>query len=110
MPAFLTRLLERYKDKANRSAAGTAVPAGLDPDERRGPTAHERTLMRRRLRALRRRREGLAGHTDELAQLDAEAEAITRALEERTTLEDLVASGIVVRCHQRAHRRRHRRQ
>jgi hypothetical protein len=98
MPSFLTRLLERYKEKATRSAAGTAVPAGLDPDERPGPTAHERTLMRRRLRALSRRRQALGGHADELAVLDSETEAITRALEELKTLDELLASGPVARC------------
>src|SRR2546423_13699311 len=59
MPAFLKRLLERSTQKVNRSAAGSPVPAGIEPGEPRHPTARERTLMRRRLRALRRRREAL---------------------------------------------------
>src|SRR3954454_20766028 len=102
MPGFLTRLLERSTQKVNRSAAGTPVPAGIDPDERRGPTARERTLMRRRLRSLRRRREALMrevgglvleskhgedgapqqldGRTHELESVDAEARAIVQAL------------------------------
>lgn len=84
MPAFLTRLFERLKAKADRSAAGTAVPAGLDPNERRGPTARERMLIRRRLRAT--------------GQEDAEAEALRRALGERQTLDELLASGVVARC------------
>jgi ribosomal protein L32 len=87
MPAFLTRLFERLKAKADRSAAGTAVPAGLDPNERRGPTARERMLMRRRLRRL-----------GSGAEPDAEAEALRRALDERQTLDDLLASGAVTRC------------
>ena len=84
MRAFLTRLYERWKATAYRSAVGTPVPAGLDPDEPGGPTARERMLMRRRLRALGRE--------------DAEAEVLRRALAERQTLEELLATGAVVRC------------
>lgn len=91
MPAFLTRLFERLKAKADRSAAGTAVPAGLDPNERRGPTARERMFMRRRLRTIE-------GSADRPAELDAEAQALRRALDERQTLDELLASGAVARC------------
>jgi len=99
MRAFLTRLFERLKAKADRSAAGTPVPAGLDPDEPRGPTARERTLMRRRLRTLQRRRATIESAGDELAQLDGEADALRRALDERRTLDELLASGAVAHCH-----------
>lgn len=105
MPALLRRLLERSKQKVDRSAAGSAVPAGIDPSEHQGPTAHERTLMRRRLRALRRRREaltrdvgGLDGAARELEQLDAEARALRQALDEKKTLDELLASGTSARC------------
>ena len=120
MPGFLRRLLERSTQKVNRSAAGTRVPAGIDPDERRGPTARERTLMRRRLRSLRRRREALMrevgglvlksqhgedgasqqldGRTHELEDVDAEARAIVQALDELKTLDELLSSGLSARC------------
>ncbi len=90
MRAFLTHVFERYKAKADRSAIGTPVPAGLDPDEPRGPTARERSLMRRRLRALER--------GGGIAEQDPEAEALRRALAERETLDELLSSGAVVRC------------
>ena len=120
MPGFLRRLLERSTQTVNRSAAGTPVPAGIDPDERRGPTARERTLMRRRLRALRRRREALTrevgglvleskhgergapqqldGRTHELEAVDAEAHALVQALNELKTLDELLSSGLSARC------------
>jgi hypothetical protein len=120
MPAFLKRLLERSAQKINRAAAGSPVPAGIEPGEPRHPTARERTLMRRRLRALRRRREALMrevgglvleskhgengapqrldGRTQELEQVDAEARAIVQALGERKTLEELLSSGLSARC------------
>ena len=120
MPAFLRRLLERSTQKVNRSAAGTPVPAGLEPGERRGPTARERTVMRRRLRALRRRREALMrevgglvldsshgengapqrldGRTHELESVDAEARALVQALDELKTLGELTASGLSKPC------------
>jgi hypothetical protein len=103
MPELLRRLLERSKQKIDRSAAGTEVPAGIDPSEQRGPTAHERTLMRRRLRALRRRQEAIAaqpldGQAPELAQLEAETQAIAQALREKKTLDELLATGLSKRC------------
>lgn len=120
MPGFLRRLLERSTQTVNRSAAGTPVPAGVDPDERRGPTARERTLMRRRLRSLRRRREALMrevgglvleskhgeagapqqldGRTHELEAVDAEARALVQALDELKTLDELLSSGVSARC------------
>lgn len=87
MRALLTRLFERCNAKAERSAAGTTLPAGLDPNERRRPTARERSLMRRRLRAL---------ELDDGAE--PEIEALRRALGERRTLDELLSSGAVVRC------------
>jgi hypothetical protein len=124
MQAFLRRLLHRSSQKVNRVAAGSAVPAGLEPSkpgEPRTPTARERTLMRRRLRALRRRREALMrevgglvldskhgengaagqlnGRTSELEAVDAEARALVQALEEKRTLDELVASGVSARCY-----------
>src|SRR5881275_1008572 len=120
MRAFLRRLFERSKQKADRSAAGTPVPAGIDPSAPPGPTARERTLMRRRLRALRRRREALMremgglvldskhgengaserldGRTHELEDVEAEARAIAQALDELKTLDQLLASGLSARC------------
>jgi len=103
MQALLRRLLERSKQKIDRSAAGTSVPAGIDPAERRGPTARERTVMRRRLRALRRRRDAIAaqpvdGPTQELERIDAEEQAIKDALHTRKTLDELLASGVSARC------------
>src|SRR5689334_15456041 len=62
MPTSVRRLLERLSQRVDRVAAGTPVPAGVErprPGEPPKPTARERTLMRRRLRALRRRREAL---------------------------------------------------
>jgi hypothetical protein len=120
----LRRFLDRSAKKVNRSAAGASpVPAGLDPrqpGERRGPTARERTLMRRRLRAVRRRREALMrevgglvleskhehngapsqleGRTHELEDVDAEAQALVEALDEGKTLDELFASGASARC------------
>lgn len=103
MQELLRRLLKRSKQRINRSAAGTPVPAGIDPAEARGPTARERTLMRRRLRALRRRRDAIAaqpvdGHTQELDQIDVEERAIKDALQTRKTVDELVASGVSARC------------
>ena len=120
MPAFLRRLLERSKQRINRSAAGTPVPAGIEPGAPTGPTARERTLMRRRLRALRRRREALMrevgglvleskhgesgaperldGRTRELEEVDAETRAIVQALDELKTLDQLLSSGPSSRC------------
>ena len=76
--------------------------------------------MRRRLRALRRRREALMrevgglvleskhgqngaserldGRTRELEEVDHEARAIVVALDERKTLDELLASGVASRC------------
>jgi len=103
MQELLRRVLERSKQKINRSAAGTPVPAGVEPSEQRGPTARERTLMRRRLRALRRRQEAIAaqpldGQALELEQLEAEAQAIAEALHEKKTLDELLAGGLSKRC------------
>jgi hypothetical protein len=120
MPALLRRLFDRSKQRVNSTAAGTKVPAGTDPGEQHGPTARERTLMRRRLRALRRRREALMrevgglvldskheqngaaelldGRTNELEAVDAEVRTIAQALDEKKTLDELLASGVSSRC------------
>jgi hypothetical protein len=120
MPALLRRLFDRSKQRVNSTAAGTKVPAGTDPGEQHGPTARDRTLMRRRLRALRRRREALMrevgglvldskheqngaaelldGRTNELEAVDAEARTIMEALDEKKTLDELLASGASSRC------------
>jgi hypothetical protein len=51
--------------------------------------------MRRRLRALRRRREALLqdGAKPELEELDAEARALNEALRQRKTLDELLSTG-----------------
>ena len=101
MPSFLRRLLDRLSDKVNRSAAGTPTPAGVEPPvagEPPKPTAHERTLMRRRLRALERRRQQLGDGAAELERIDAEARALGTALKEQKTVDELVAAGVVRRC------------
>jgi mono/diheme cytochrome c family protein len=101
MPSSLRSLFDRLSAKVNRSAAGTPIPAGVDPPvpgERPKPTAHERTLMRRRLRALERHREQLGDGAAELKAIDAEARALTTALAELKTLDELVAAGAVKRC------------
>lgn len=101
MPSFLRRLFDRLSDKVSRLAAGTPVPAGVEPlvaGERPKPTAHERTLMRRRLRVLKHRQEELGDGAPERERIDAEARALTTALEDLTTLDELVAAGAVRRC------------
>jgi hypothetical protein len=123
MPGFLRRLLDRLTDKVTRSARGTAVPAGVEPSvpgERPKPTARERTLMRRRLRTLRRRREALMlevgsevlesrrgespdsgrldGRAAELEQVDLEVRALAEALDQLRTLDEVIASGVARRC------------
>jgi hypothetical protein len=104
MTSFFRRLIDRSARSLNRSAAGTAVPAGLDPPrpgERPGPTAHERTLMRRRLRTLRREHGAPAreyGHTRERGSVEAEIQTLEQALADLTTLEELLASGAFARC------------
>jgi hypothetical protein len=100
MPSFLRRLFDRLSDKVNRSAAGTPVPAGVElpvPGERPKPTAHERTLIRRRLRTVTRRRESGEGPAT-LEQLDAEAQSLRTALDELKTLDELIAAGVVQSC------------
>jgi hypothetical protein len=121
MPGFLRRFLDRLSERVDRSARGTAVPAGTEPPvpgERPKPTARERALMRRRLRTLRRRREALmmqvggevlesrrsAGSarlddkTAELEQVDREARVLAEALDELKTLDEVIASGVARRC------------
>jgi hypothetical protein len=119
MPAFLRRLRERFTQKVDRSAAGSPVPAVVESGARPGPTARERTLMRRRLRAVRRRREALMREvgglvleskqgeehgplderTLELRAVDAEARELVSALDELKTLDELLAGGVSSRCH-----------
>jgi hypothetical protein len=104
MTSFFRRLIDRSARSVNRSAAGTAVPAGLEPPrpgERPRPTAHERTLMRRRLRVLRREHgagAGDNGHARERETVEAEIQTLEQALADLTTLEELLASGAFARC------------
>src|SRR3954453_22348407 len=123
MPGSLRRLLHRLSDRVDRSARGTAIPAGTEPvvpGERPKPTARERTLMRRRLRTLRRRREALMlevgggvlesrraegadtgrldGKTAELEQVDREARELAQALDELKTLDEVIAADVARRC------------
>lgn len=104
MTSFLRRLIERSARSVNRSAAGTAVPAGLEPahpGERPRPTAHERTLIRRRLRVLRQQATATAqdnGRAREPEGVEAEIDTLRRALDELTTLDELLASGAFARC------------
>lgn len=91
MRALLRRLLETTARKVNRSAAGSFPPAGVDDPAPRGPTAHERTLMRRRLRSLRRA-------ASSSADADAERAALENALERMSTLDELLAGGTSQRC------------
>jgi hypothetical protein len=100
MPAFLRRLFDRSKERVNRTAVGTPVPAGLEPGQQRRTTARERTVMRRRLRVLRRRQATLAGEPagPELEAVDAEIGALAQALAEKQTLDELLASGVSSRC------------
>jgi hypothetical protein len=92
MPSFLRRLIERSARSVNRSAAGSPVPAGVEPlrhGERTLPTAHERTLIRRRLRALRK---------GTLEAVNTEPGRLEQALAERITLDELLAGGAIARC------------
>jgi zinc-ribbon domain len=121
MPGFLRRFLDRLSERVDRSARGTAVPAGTEPPvpgEKPVPTARERSLMRRRLRTLRRRREALMmevggevlesrrssdsarldDKTAELEQVDHEARVLAEALDELKTLDEVLASGVARRC------------
>ena len=56
---MLDKLRRRAGEVAERTASGSAVPAGQDPSEygERKPSVRERGLMRRRLRVLRQKRE-----------------------------------------------------
>ena len=100
MPTSLRRLLERLSERVDRAAAGTPVPAGLEPPvpgEPPKPTARERTLIRRRLRVLRVALKA-GGDAAELEQVNAEAQALVEALDQLKTLDQVIASGIVKRC------------
>jgi hypothetical protein len=105
MQALLRRLLQRIALKVERSARGTALPAGLDrpePGERVRTTARERTLMRRRLRTLRKLRkqlaEGEGPRANELEEIEAEERTLRDALGQMRTLDELLASGALARC------------
>ncbi|HWH44633.1 MAG TPA: zinc ribbon domain-containing protein [Thermoleophilaceae bacterium] len=114
-------LLTRLRQRADESAAGSAVPAGGDPaPSTPRPSARDRGAMRRRLRQLRRRREALLlelgalvfemhrrGHSDdglvksraeEIARLHEEEGGLGAALGERSTLLEVVAAGIAGPC------------
>jgi hypothetical protein len=118
LPAFLTRLRER----ADRASRGSAVPAGSDPEAPppSGPSSRERGAMRRRARALRRRREVLllelgalayelrrqertdSGLMDakvaELRGVDDEERGLAAALGDRRPLVEVVRAGIAGTC------------
>jgi hypothetical protein len=101
MTSFLRRLIERLAQSVNRSAAGTAVPAGIErslPGERPRPTARERTLMRRRIRLLRKQVGAAARDNGHTGELEAEIATLERALADLTTLDELLASGAFARC------------
>lgn len=104
MTSFFRRLIDRSARSVNRSAAGSAVPAGLEPPrpgERPRPTAHERTLMRRRLRMLRKEHSAAAGdngHARDRGAVEAEIRTLEQALADLTTLDELLATGAFARC------------
>lgn len=101
MTSFLRRLIERFDRSVDRSAAGGAVPAGIEPPrpgERPRPTARERTLMRRRLRMLRKEPGADARDNGHTRPVEAEIQTLEQALADLTTLDELLASGAFERC------------
>jgi hypothetical protein len=119
----MASLLKRLREKVDRLATGTDVPAGQeppDPSVRPKPTARERTAIRRRLRELRRRREAMlielgaltleqhrqerstpelvTPRAEELEALQGEIDALESALAEDRRVVDLVAAGIAGSC------------
>lgn len=118
----MASFLKRLRGKADELAAGTEQPAGAEPADAppTRPSARERGVMRRRLRAVARERElkmaelgGLVLELDrqgrenpellrqrtaELRALDDEARALARALDQEQRLSDLVVAGISGTC------------
>lgn len=111
-------------DKARETAAGSTTPAGQEPpspDAAVRPGARERAAMRRRARKVARTRdaivrelgtllvemERLGRRNDELlvrkareaAALEEELQGLRRALDDRLTLDRVVATGISGACH-----------
>lgn len=123
MRLSLKSMRRRAADAAAESAAGTAVPAGAQPEaavRRERPSARERGAMRRRVRQLRRRREAmllelgalafemhrrersepelLERKAEEVRAVDDEERGLSAALAERSGLVELVAAGITGTC------------
>jgi hypothetical protein len=118
----LTGLKMRWRDRVDTAARGTDVPAGIERGPGSAATAgsRERGQMRRRLRELRRLREAqllelgalvLEAHRHErdespvikrkaaeAAAIDAEARALTEALQTDAGLDTVVAAGIAGPC------------
>ncbi|MBA2506115.1 MAG: hypothetical protein H0V29_09240 [Thermoleophilaceae bacterium] len=124
MPAFVDKLRKRAGDAAERTASGSAVPAGADPsapaEQERKPSVRERGLMRRRLRVLRQKREAMLADlgalvyeqhrqerpdadlvrrkTGEVRAVDEEARALDAALGHGQGLDEVMATGIAGSC------------
>jgi hypothetical protein len=118
----MTGLKTRWRERVDRAARGTDVPAGIERGADAASTAgsRERGQMRRRLRELRRLREAqllelgalvLEAHRHErddspvvkhkaaeAAAVDAEARALAEALETDAGLGTVVATGIAGPC------------
>jgi hypothetical protein len=119
----LKALPKRAAEKAREAAAGSPTPAGQAPpapDAATRPGARERAAMRRRVRKVARTREALVRElgtlvvemerlgrrNDELLRakaraivaLDDELAGLRAALGERTTLAQVVATGIAGSC------------
>lgn len=121
MRVSLTGIRTRLRDRVDRAARGTDIPAGIERGaETTGAGSRERGRMRRRLRELRRLREAqllelgalvLEAHRHdrddspvikrkaaEAAALDAEARALAEALGTDGGLDTIVAAGIAGPC------------
>jgi hypothetical protein len=121
MRLFLTGLSTRLRDRVDRTARGTDIPAGIERGAGSDATgSRERGRMRRRLRELRRLREAqllelgalvLEAHRHdrddtpvvkrkaaEAAALDAEARALADALGTGGGIDTVVAAGIAGPC------------
>ncbi|MFL5894458.1 MAG: zinc-ribbon domain-containing protein [Thermoleophilaceae bacterium] len=122
MPLSLTGLRTRLRERVDRAARGTDVPAGIDRDgDGTGATgSRERGRMRRRLRELRRLREAqllelgalvLEAHRHDrddspvikrkaadAAALDLEARTLADALATDGGLDTVVTAGVAGPC------------
>ena len=119
----LKALPKRAAEKARETAAGSPTPAGQDPlpEAAAGhPGARERAAMRRRVRKVARTRDALVRElgglvvemerlgrrnddlvkrkAHEIVALNQELEALRGALDQRLTLERVVAAGIAGSC------------